>query len=112
MPINLTGRNYMLDQLGTILTHVALYTDDAATTEVTGGTYARKAITWAAASAGSKAINGTMPVFDVPAGTTVRAVGFMTAISAGTQHAMYNVVDETFAANGTYTITSASISAA
>jgi hypothetical protein len=110
MPINVSGRNYMLDQLGTQLTYVALYTDNGATTEVTGGSYARQSITWSAASAGSKAISN-QPVFQVPAGTTVRAVGFMTAVSGGTQYAMYDVVDEAFAANGTYTITSASISA-
>lgn len=110
MAINEAGRNYMLDQLGTQLSHVALYSDDLATTEITGGTYARQAITWNAAASGSKTISN-QPVFDVPAGATVRAVGFMTAVSAGTQYAMYNVTDETFAADGTYTITSASISA-
>ena len=108
--INTSGKNAMLDALGTLCTYMALYTDAAGTTEVTGGTYARKAITWAAASSGSKAINGTMPVFDVPAGTTVAAVGFCTAAVAGTQHAVDDVTSETFGGAGTYTVTSASIS--
>jgi hypothetical protein len=108
--INTTGKNIMLDAIGTsVCTHMALYTDAGGTTEVTGGTYARKAITWAAAAAGSKAINGTMPVFDVPAGTTVSAVGFCTALTVGTQHAVDDVTAETFTNAGTYTITSATI---
>lgn len=52
--------------------------------EVTGGSpaYARKAATWAAASSGSKATSASM-VFDVPASTTVRWVGFWDASTAG-----------------------------
>jgi predicted ThiF/HesA family dinucleotide-utilizing enzyme len=112
MALTATGLNYMLDQLaaGSKVAYAALFTDDLATVEVTGGSpaYARKAITWAAAAAGVKALNGTMPVFDVPA-CTVKAVGFYDALTAGTQYGMYNVTDEVFAAQGTYTITAGSI---
>lgn len=54
--------------------------------EVTGGSpaYARKSFTWSAASAGSKAISAAQ-TFDVPAGTTVRAVAVYDASTAGTQ---------------------------
>jgi hypothetical protein len=56
--------------------------------EVTGGSpaYARKAITWQAAGAvvqGEKTITAGV-TFDVPAGTTVRAVGLWSASTAGT----------------------------
>jgi len=56
--------------------------------EVTGGSpaYARKSLTWSAASAGSKAMSGTL-VFDVPASTTVRAIATYDASTAGTQKA-------------------------
>ena len=56
--------------------------------EVTGGSpaYARKSVTWSAASAGSKAMSGTL-VFDVPASTTVRAIATYDASTAGTQKA-------------------------
>lgn len=109
MPVNTTGKNVALDALGTACTYAALYTDDTATTEVTGGSYARKSITWASASSGSKALSNA-PVFDVPAGATVKAVGFLTASTGGTQHAFHNLTDETFAAAGTYTLTAGSVS--
>jgi hypothetical protein len=67
-------------------THGSVHTAYSATgtNEVTGGSpaYARKAATWAAASGRSKATSASM-VFDVPAGTTVRWVGFWDAVTAG-----------------------------
>jgi hypothetical protein len=56
--------------------------------EVTGGSpaYARKAITWNAAASGSKDIAAAQ-TFDVPAGTTVRAVQLWDASTAGTSRA-------------------------
>jgi len=111
MPFQDAGKNSMLDHLGTEITHVSLYTDDAATTEVTGGSpaYARKTIAWSAASGGSMAASD-QPQFDVPGSTTVKAVGFMSAVSGGTQYAYHNVTDEVFAGQGTYTLTSATLS--
>jgi hypothetical protein len=108
--INESGRNLMLDALGNACGFLALYSDVAGTTEITGGSpaYARKAITYNAASGGSKSISNS-PVFDVPAGTTVRAVGFMTAASGGVQHAVDDVTAETFAGQGTYTVTAGSV---
>lgn len=112
MAINIVGLNYMLDQLSSAskIAYMALFTDDAATIEVSGGSpaYARKAVTWAASASGVKNLNGTLPVFDVPAGA-VKAVGFYDSLTGGTQYAMYNSIDETFAAQGTYTITAGSI---
>jgi hypothetical protein len=67
-------------------THGSLHTAYSATglNELTGGTpaYARKAATWAAASARSKATSASM-AFDVAAGTTVRWVGFFDAVTTG-----------------------------
>lgn len=110
MPFTNTGKNLMLDYFGTQNLYMALYSDDNGTTEITGGSYVRKAITWASASAGAKSINGTMPVFDIPSGATVRSAGFVTAVTAGTQNGLYNVTDETYGGAGTYTVNSASIS--
>jgi hypothetical protein len=106
MPFKSTGKETMLDALGAVAVKAALYTDDAATTEVAGGSYARKDITWAGASGNSMAASN-QPVFDVPASTTVKAVGFLT--SGGVQHAFHNVTDEAFAGAGTYTLTSATL---
>ena len=102
------GKHAMLNALGALTTHVAAYTDDAGTTEVTGGTYARKAITWAAAADGAMAASN-QPLFDIPASTTVKAIGFMSAISGGTQYAFANVTDEAFTNAGTYTLTAATL---
>jgi hypothetical protein len=53
--------------------------------ELTGGSpaYARKAATWNAASGGSKILSASM-AFDVAGGSTVRFVGFSTAVTGGT----------------------------
>lgn len=108
--INTTGKNLMLDALGAACGFLALYTDIAGTIEVSGGTpaYARKAITYNAAAAGSKSISNA-PVFDIPAGATVRAVGFCTAVTAGIQHAVDDVTAESFASQGTYTVNAGSV---
>lgn len=67
-------------------THGSLHTAYSSTgaNEVTGGSpaYTREAATWAAASSRSKATSASM-VFDVPAGTTVRWVGFWDAVTTG-----------------------------
>jgi hypothetical protein len=117
MAINAVGLNYMLDQLRTAgkVAYMALFTDDAATVEVSGGSpaYARKAVTWDAAGTGGAGriqLNSTLPNFDVPA-CTVKAVGFYDTLTGGTQYSMYNVSpDEVFASQGIYSITAGSTS--
>ncbi len=81
------------------------------TTEPSGGSpaYARKAITFAASSGGSKALNGTLPVFDIPPGFTVKSIGLWSALTAGTLYGYFDVTDEAFAGQGTYTLTSGSV---
>ena len=75
--------NTMLDAItyDLALLHTAYSATGA--NEVTGGSpaYARKAITLGAAASRSKAAT-TQPVFDIPAGTTVRFIGVWT--NAGT----------------------------
>lgn len=109
--INTTGKNIALDALGAACTYMALYSDAAGTVEITGGSpaYARKPITFAAANAGSKALNGTLPIFDVPA-CTVAAIGLCSALTGGVQHVVDDVTAEVFAAQGTYSVTSGAIS--
>lgn len=81
MPFNTPALNTMLDALdesATQITHVGIATSAAdpgvgtnhTATEATGGSpaYARQAVTWAAASSGTKANSGSL-TFDVPAGT-------------------------------------------
>lgn len=79
--------------------------------EVTGGSpaYARKAIAYAAASLAliDDSTNGA--VFDVPAAAVVDYVGFNTASTSGTIMALNPVTQETFGAQGTYTLSDAKL---
>lgn len=87
-----TLKNLMLEaldeSLGTGADFGSLHTaySTTGTNEVTGGSpaYARKGITWAAASGGSKALAATLPTWDVPAGTTVAWWGGWDTVTAGT----------------------------
>ena len=93
--------------------HVSLHTaspGDTGANEVSGGSpaYARKAITFNAASGGSLD-SSNAPVFDVPAGTTVTHVGFWDASTAGNFLGYADVTDEAFGAQGTYTLTDADL---
>lgn len=105
--------NAMLDHLGTLITFYGLHTDvvgSGSGGEVSGGSpaYARKAATWNAASAGALDNSGTA-VFDIPAGTTVKRLGFFSAVTAGTYYGDAELTDEIFAGQGTYTLTDADI---
>jgi hypothetical protein len=68
--------------------HLSLHTGfpPAGGNELTGGSpaYARKPFTFSAAAGRAKAMSAAQ-TFDVPAGTTVRAVGNYDALTAGTQ---------------------------
>jgi hypothetical protein len=113
--LNDTSRNLMLDALGAVAVFASLHTASpgaGGSNEVTGGSpaYARKAITWSAASTSSKAASNT-PVFDVPAGTTVAFCGLWSLATAGVFYGYFDVTDEVFAGQGTYTLTSGTISA-
>jgi hypothetical protein len=81
------------------------------TSEVTGGSpaYARKAIAVLGAAAGSVALTTPNPVFDMPAGSSTQYVGFWDASTAGNFLGYQAVASpETFASQGTFTLTSES----
>jgi len=78
--------------------------------EISGGSpaYARQTISFAAAAEGL--LDDTSnPVFDVPAAAVVNYVGFFSAVTAGTMCGIDQVTEETFAAQGTYTLTDAKL---
>lgn len=114
MALAVAAKNLMLDALGGVAVFASLHTADpglTGTSEVTGGTpaYARKAITWNAASA-SNLDNNANPVIDVPAGTYSH-FGLWSAATAGTFYGGGALsATEVFAAQGTYTLTDADIS--
>lgn len=114
MGLNNTSLNYMLDQWGGQAGFASLHTADpgaTGTNEVTGGApaYARKAITWNAAATGNLD-SSNQPVFDVPAGTTITHVGFWSLVTGGTFYGSFDITDEAFGAQGTYTLTDADVS--
>jgi hypothetical protein len=102
-----TQKNNLATAYGTNATYAALYTTapgGSPGTEVTGGSpaYARKSISWGAASGG--VITATV-TFDVPSGTTVVGAGVHTAVTAGTYLDGASVTSQAFASQGTYQLT-------
>ncbi len=114
MPIANAGKHVMLDALGVVADFASLHTSDPSTTganEATGGSpaYARKAITWNAASGGNLD-NNANPVFDVPAGTYSH-FGLWSDATGGTYYGGGPLsAVEVYASQGTYTLTDADIS--
>lgn len=113
MPFSTFGKNKLLDALTTTV-YASLHSanpGDSGTSELSGGSpsYARKSVTLGAASGGVKAAS-TQPVFDVPSGATVAWVGWWDALSGGNFLASYDVADEVYGAQGTYTLTAESFS--
>lgn len=88
-------------------THAMLFTTatppttGAATNEVAGGTYARKALTWSTSASGVITASATL---DVPAGVTVRAVGVASSASGATVRDWVAVTEQAFATAGTYVV--------
>jgi hypothetical protein len=114
--LNDNAKNAMLNNLGTLALYVSLHTADpgaTGTSECTGGSpaYARKSIgSWGAAASASMAQSGTDPVFDLPA-CTITHCGFWSAATSGTFYGSAVLsASETFAAQGNYTLTAATIS--
>lgn len=107
MSLTAAARNLMLDQLGTVAVFASLHTADPSTTganEVSGGSYARQAITWNAASSGDLD-NNANPVFPVPASTTVTHFGLWSAGTGGTFYGGGSLsASEAFSGAGTYTL--------
>lgn len=67
---------------------VSLHTADPGTTgasEVSGGTYARVAVTWGSASGGSVANTGALSI-NLPASTTAAYFGIWSASTSGTYY--------------------------
>lgn len=117
MALSDNGKNIMLDALGGVVLYVSLHTADPGTTgasEVTGGSpaYARKSVTWNPAASGNLD-SANQPVFDVPASTTITHFGMWSAAVGGTFYGAGALsAAETFAAQGTYTLTDADVTLA
>lgn len=89
MPLVDAGRNAMLTGgLGNAIGYIAAHTDipnSSGSNEVTGGSYARQAVTWASASAGVRDNSGALSI-PIPAGTTVVGLSGWSALTTGTYY--------------------------
>lgn len=114
MGLNNTALNLMLDALAAAITHVSLHSGAVGSgsgNEVTGGSpaYARQAVAWGSAASGNIDMTGT-EVFDVPAAQTITRVGFFGHLTNATPfYGDADITDETFGAQGTYTLDDADI---
>ena len=86
-----------------LITHIGLV--DQTGTEIVGGTYARLAVTWTAAVAGTIRPNADL-TFNVPAGTVGGWRGF-SALTLGTNYGGQDLTNEVFAAPGQYKLLAA-----
>ena len=121
MPYTADGKTLLLDALrggapaanrgiAVASLHTAAPGDNGAN-EVSGGGYARQAVTISAANAeaaGSIDITNT-PTFSVPAGTTVSYVGFWSGEGTPKFLAWADVTDEAFTGAGQYQLTDADL---
>jgi hypothetical protein len=81
MPNTVTGQNAVVDGLRAVATHVGVLTA-LPSTEASGGSYARQAVSFPAAASGTSSNTGALTV-PMPVGATAIAVGLYTALSAG-----------------------------
>lgn len=96
-----------LTALQTPAAFISLHSADPGTTgasEISGGSYARVAVTWGTASAGSMSNTNSITI-NVPASTTVAYFGLWSASTAGT-YAVGGALSssQTFNTTGTFTI--------
>lgn len=115
MGLSTAGRNSAADGVAAVSGYISLHSADPSTTganELTGGSpaYARKAASWAASSGGAKSTSGSL-TFDIPSGSTVSHFGLNSASTAGTFYGGGALsASETYGAQGTYTLNTATIS--
>jgi hypothetical protein len=98
-------RNLLASAYASNAPYAALYTTapgGTAGTEVSGGGYARQALTWSTPSNGAITATAT---FNVPAGATIAGTGIHSASTGGTYLDGGTVTSQNFATAGTYTVT-------
>jgi hypothetical protein len=107
MAMSGTEKNALAVKFGTDSAFASLHSSDPGTTganEISGGSpaYARKAVTWGAASNGQVTVTAT---FDVASGVTVGGGGLWSAASGGNFLNGGTVSPQTFSQQGTYQLT-------
>ena len=109
MGFTLAAKQTMLDYLGdNFIDEVSLHNGapgETGTNEISGGSpaYARKAVTFNAASSDNKTFTASL-VFDVPGSTTVSYVGFWGGSPSTFQGWDQLTTPEVFGSQGTFTL--------
>ena len=107
------GLNAQVSGLTAVAVYASLHTADPSTggtSEVTGGSYTRESISWGSASGGTATSDADI-VFDVPGSTTITHLGYWSAVSGGTFYGSRALdTQQTYATDGTYTISSGNLS--
>lgn len=115
MPVTTDVLNAAADGAVTVLGFASLHTADpepAGANEVTGGGYARLAITWDAATGAVSGLNGTL-AFSGPASGDATHLGLWSALTGGTYRGSAALTgDQAFNAAGEYTVTDITVTAA
>jgi len=99
MAMNETYRNAIATHGASLIKYIGLVNGSGV--ELSGGSYARKAVTWTTADGGTIRPNADL-VFDVPAGATVAGWRGYSAATTGTDYGGENLTAETFAGAGQY----------
>jgi len=108
MAMTTTYLNLIAETGRSTLTHIGLVNGSGV--EISGGSYARKAVTWTAASNGVIRPNADL-VFDVPSGATVAGWRAYSGSAGGaTNYGGADLTSQNFASSGTYTLLAASTS--
>lgn len=113
MPMTQTFKSSMLTAVlitNPLITHIGLMNGES---EISGGSpaYARKAVTWTAASGGPSGVTSRPSsdlTFDIPPGATVNRWAGFNASSGGTNYGGGALTSEAFAAQGQYKLLAAS----
>lgn len=115
MALSTAAKNAMLDELGTLITHIGLA--NGGTELASGGDYARIALDgeggrpeWDPASSAVLAISASA-IFDVDGGSTVNRLILRDSgtIGAGTDYGFAPLTEEVFGGDGTYELTALTI---
>ncbi len=108
-----TAEDVALTAVTSSTLYISLHSTDPGTTgasEIAGGSYARIAVTWASAAAGSIANSNTLTI-NVPTSTTVAYFGLWSAQTAGTYYVGGALSSsQTFNTAGTFTINTGGLS--
>lgn len=101
--MNSAFHNSLATHGASLITHIGLF--NASGVEISGGAYARKAVSWTGA-ANVKSPTANL-VFDVPAGAVVAAWRGFSASTSGTDYGGAELTEVTFSNAGTYTLLAA-----